>query len=242
MLSKLPFRTFCRSYKDDPYSKIKPKDYGREFYLTPYKKCIYLPKEEIKFGADAKACVYRNDRPTLKILYLPKLVFVILGISLCYSSNAFMDFSVISFFIGGGTFSIAALHAILGARVLNRVDLHQNGLEVDLTYKILPFVKWTTTHKISELADQKTSLLMHLWSLNPMPKNILSFLENEPREFFPLYQPINRFQFLLLHKGYKEMNDELLINIMNGVAIDTYKIKNRVHFFKDRYLEYKIKD
>jgi len=242
MLSKFPFRQFCSSFKDDPYSKIKPKDYGREFYLPENKKLLYLPKDEIQFGENAKACIYRNDKFTMKVVYLPKLVMVFLGLSFIYSSNVFMDFGLLSFIVGGGTLATAILHSIIGGRVLNRVDLHQNGLEVDFTYKILPFIKRTTTVKIADLAGKKSSPLMLMWSLNPIPKNILAFLENEARDFFPLYQPINKFQFLLLHRGNSEMNEELFINVMNGVSIDTYKIKNRVHLFKDRYIEYRIKD
>jgi hypothetical protein len=46
----------------------------------------------------------------------------------------------------------AALHSVLGGRVVKAVHLHADGTKIDISYRGLPFWTRTTTLNIGDLA------------------------------------------------------------------------------------------
>mmetsp|Transcript_6270 Transcript_6270/g.6159 ORF Transcript_6270/g.6159 Transcript_6270/m.6159 type:complete len:149 (+) Transcript_6270:261-707(+) len=132
---------------------------------------------------------------------------------------------------------IAAMHAIIGTKILTHIYLHLDGKSVDLRYRIFPFISWTKTYKITDFAGQKSNYLHLIYTLNPIPKNLLGFMECNQQELFPLFWQENAWKFFILARKPSVLNEDLFPNITNGVQIDTSKFRGRVNFFRERYIE-----
>ena len=74
----------------DPYSKIKPPEAQREFYLEENKTYQYLPKERIEF-IDKKALIFQSKGFCFKFLHLGKLLYPIIGVTTIAMSNVLFD-------------------------------------------------------------------------------------------------------------------------------------------------------
>ncbi|MEE4248781.1 MAG: hypothetical protein V2I33_25670 [Kangiellaceae bacterium] len=94
---------------------------------------------------------------------------------------------------------------------------------------------------------------MYMWTLHPLPKNILGFLESRMEDIFPVYITPNFFRFYVFWKGQFEtdqasrdeakayINEEVFVNVFNGVCINTYEAHERTYRFGDRYKEVKFR-
>lgn len=90
------------------------------------------------------------------------------------------------------------------------------------------------THFIEEFRDQRQRLPMLMWSLNPIPKNILAGIECDFNELLPMHANLGS-GFYILHGKPQINHQDLLVNCLNGVIIDTKSFQPRVNYFKDRY-------
>lgn len=141
----------------------------REFYVPKSKIMQYTPKENLEYEADGRILVYKNKTFRPKWIYLPKLYFPVLLMQAITSGNPLMGFGVI-FVVAVGIPTVTALsQSTFGARVVNTVHLHGDGQRVDVTYKLAPFISRTQTLAITDFRKLKSSQLMHLWSLHPLP-------------------------------------------------------------------------
>ncbi len=61
-------------------------------------------------------------------------------------------------------------------------------------------------------------------------------------DILPMFFNPNWFLFYVFWKGPSVMNEELFVNIFNGVTINTYNSFEKVYKFGDRYKEAKYKD
>lgn len=229
-------KRLIRHLSDDPYSKIKPKFRRKEFYLNSELQYMYTPTERIEF-TDGKAQIYSNSKYTLKLAYLPKLCFSVLGLAAVAHSNAMLDFSILIHIVLGITGTLGIGHSVLGARVLNSVYLKEDGRTVDITYKYVPLLTTTKTFAISEFRPRPTPVLMLMWSLNPMPRNMLGFLEAKVDDLLPMYLILKKHSFFLLHRKPEYVNEEIFANVCNGVSINTRESRRNSPLFKDRYKE-----
>ena len=209
----------------------------REFYIPKSKAMIYTPKDKLEQDEDGKILVYKNSTSRPKWIYLPKLYFPILLMQAITSGNPLMGFGVIFVVAVGGPTVTALTQSTFGARVVNSVHLHGDGQKVDVAYKWAPFLSRTKTYSIADFRNLKSSYLMHLWSLHPIPMNILGFLENKMSDILPCYLCLDNFRFWIFWKNPSFVNEELFINIFNGVSIDTYSKLPVVYKFADRYKE-----
>lgn len=220
--------------KDDPYSKKKPTS-EREFYLPEGKSYEYLPRERYTFSSN-RLLIYESKSFNLKFLYLPKLLLPIIGVTTMAVSNALLDYTLM---ITGVIYTSAILgigHSLLGCRVASKVYLHEDGKNIDVHTRILNLVTTVKTHPIKEFQQNYSSLLMFMWNLNPIPKNLIAGIEAPFEELGPMYAR-RKFGFYLLHGKPREVKEDLLINVLNGVSINTKAAKARVNFFKERYKE-----
>ena len=229
-------RNTFRKFTNDPYSKVKPKKLGREFYLDSSKQYMYTPKQSLSFE-NSKCLIYQNTNRTLKAMYLPKLFSAVVGLSAVVTSNALLDFTIMISLVLGTTGLVAGTHALLGARVLTHMHLLDSGRQVELTYKFAPFLSRSKVYDISEFKVQKTPILMHMWSLHPVPKNMIAYIEEDFSQLLPLYLSMGQFRFFIVHRKPNYVNEEIVANVTNGVYINTSMNIGRVNYFKDRFYE-----
>jgi hypothetical protein len=158
---------------------------------------------------------------------------ILLGLA---QGNAFGNMNALIYFSGVGSLALAAVHSIFFCRVAKEINLHEDGDKVEVVYSLLNCFERRKIHQISEFQKQLQHPLMFIWSLHPVPKNILAGIESDLDEMLPMHLNKN-FGFYLLHGKPVVNHQDLLINVMNGVIIDTKAFAGRVNYFKDRYRE-----
>ena len=153
---------FFQPKEKDPYSNIKPTEVSREFYLEESKLYEYIPKEKLAFDATKRLLIFESKGLAFKFLYMPKLLFPILGVSSMAFANAALDFTILIALVYSGTFLLGAALSVLGCRIATDIYLHEDGKNIDVTYKMLNLVNRTATHSIKEFKCQYTNVLMHM--------------------------------------------------------------------------------
>ncbi|OMJ66479.1 hypothetical protein SteCoe_36654 [Stentor coeruleus] len=220
--------------EQDPYSKKKPPEKQREFYLEEGKYYTYIPKERLVFE-DNKLLLYRSWGFTMKFLYQPKILIPFIGTSAIALGSILGNTSLMIVFVGGGAFTFGLLHALFACRIAKEIYLREDGKHIDVKYRLLNFANRTETHKITEFRDQRMTLLMYMWNLHPIPKNILAGIECEFNDIMPLYLK-GKIGFYMLHGKPQIYHQDLLINVMNGIDVNTRAFKGKVVYFKERYV------
>jgi hypothetical protein len=217
----------------DPYSNKKPPDPVREFYLEPNKSYQYLPKDRLNFS-NSRLLLYQSRKTTFKFLYLPKVLLpIITAFSLAISSSLLSSALLLELVIIS-SLGLSLSHSLFACRLLKAIHLHENGENVDLTFRVLQLFSYKTTHAISDFRDQRMGFLMYMWSLHPIPKNLLAGIESEFSELLPMYLK-KPFGFYLLHGKPQISHQDVLMNVLNGVSINTKAYKARVNFYRERY-------
>ena len=226
------FKDFMQREPEDPYNKIK-QEKSREFYLNESQCYQYIPKARLSFE-NSYLPIYKYRGLTFKLFYLAKVplpAFFVLGLT---QGNAFGSLIPLVYLTGFAGLAVAAIHSIVFCRIAKEINLHEDGDKVEVVYRWMNMIDQRKVHNIKDFRNQVQHPLMMMWSLNPVPKNILAGIEAEMENFLPIY--LNKpFGFYLLH-GKPEINhQDLLINVLNGVIIETKAFQNRVNYFKDRY-------
>lgn len=226
------FKDLIQREPDDPYSKIK-QEKPREFYLDESKCYQYIPKSRLTFE-NSYLPLYKYRGTTFKLFYLAKVplpAFCAIGLNQANFSGSLLPLVYIT---GFASLAIAAIHSVLFCRIAKEINLHEDGDKVEVVYRWMNMIDQRKVHNIQEFRNQVQHPLMMMWSLNPVPKNILAGIETEFDNFLPIY--LNKpFGFYLLHGKPDVSHQDLLINALNGVIIDTKAFQNRVTYFKDRY-------
>ena len=149
-------------------------------------------------------------------------------------SNIVFDYSYMIASVSLATFLLGFGHSTLGCRVVTRIHLHEDGKNLDLTLRYFNLIDHTHEVPIAEFRNNYASLLMFMWNLHPIPKNIISGIESPIEELLPMYAK-HSYGFYMLHGKPKEVKEEILFNVLNGVQINTKNFKPRVNFFRERY-------
>lgn len=210
--------------------------FSSEFYLDRAKQFMYTPRSPLTFDETGKAPIYLTSKNVFKLRYLPKLYFANLAVGAIISSNAMLNFAPIITIIIGSTWGLGLLHSLTGCKVVKSVKLFDCGTKVEITYRLVRFIDRTIVIPVEDLNAELKSQLMLIWSLNPVPKNLISALELEKDLMFPCYFPLNHWEFLLFPKP-SDHHKEAFVNAFNGVAVETTRTIGLTGLFKDRYKE-----
>jgi hypothetical protein len=219
----------------DPYSKTKTPETTREFYLDSTKDYIYIPKDRLEFES-GKLRIFENKSRTLKVFYMPKLMLPTVGVGSVAVGSSLINYAGALSFTLLVSLAVGILHSTLGCKILTKIDLHEDGKHVDISYRVFNMFEITAKHPISEFKDQYVSMIMLMWSLHPIPKNILSAIESPVEELMPMYLR-HEYGFYLLHGKPTVFRPDIFFNIANGVNINTKAFKPKTYFFKGRYKE-----
>lgn len=226
-------KSFLQPAEKDPYSKKKPPDPQREFYLEENKHYQYTPTQKLNFAA-SKLLLYKSKGFTFKIFYLSKLLIPIIGVTTLVNSITFLDFTILVAGVAGSITTLGLGHSFLCGRICKEIYLHEDGNHLDFVFSLLGVFSRSVTLPIRDLRSQFMSPLMFMWSLHPIPKNILAGIECEFDHLTPLYTKHNSKFYILYGKPYISHQD-LLVNALNGVEINTKAFKGRVVYFRERY-------
>ena len=216
----------------DPYSNVKV-DKQREFYLDEGKSYQYIPKTRLNFEK-SYLTLYKYRGVSFKVLYLPKVpipALVTTGLATGGAFGSSMPLIVVSIIV---PFALALIHSVLFCRIAKEIHLHEDGDKIDVVYSIMNLVEKRKTHLIKDFSDQRQRVPMLMWSLNPIPKNILAGIECDLGDLMPMHANKN-YGFYLLHGKPQIFHQDLLVNCLNGVIIDTKSFQPRVNYFKERY-------
>jgi hypothetical protein len=214
------------------------RSFSSDFYLDICKNYMYTPRTPLSFDGTGKSLIFASNKQVFKLRYLPKLYFANIGLGAIIHSNSMLNFGPIISLVLGSTWGLGVLHAMTGCKVVKSVRLHDCGTKVDVAYRFLRFMDKTLTFDVVQLREQLKPQLMLMWSLNPLPKNLLSALELEEDLLFPCYFPLDQWNFLLFPKP-TEHHKEALINVFNGVSVETTRTLGLAGMFKDRFREIK---
>mmetsp|Transcript_9628 Transcript_9628/g.18767 ORF Transcript_9628/g.18767 Transcript_9628/m.18767 type:complete len:233 (+) Transcript_9628:1556-2254(+) len=207
--------------------------FAKGYLSNAAKKFIFTPKAPLPTDIYGKRPVYCTDRYPFKFRYLLKFYF----------ANAFI--SSIAVPIGlpaivGSVFttlySMGMLQSSFGCKVVQSVRLHECGKKVEVNYRMMRFIQRSADFDIEQLRHRKQGFMMRAWSLKRAPQEVVETLNQNKELKFPFYVPVSRWSFLLFNDP-KDYHKESLLNIFNGIPIDTTRTQDNSGEYYANYTE-----
>lgn len=193
---------------------------------------VYTPKNPLVFDEEGYAVIYqskkRNIFKPLKLKYCWKLIFPILfsiGITIQATTH-----SAIGIFL---SWSFPFLMYTKGL-IVNTIKLNKDGKSIKISYKRFRF--WRTKEVELSISDFKepSGNSFIIWSLYEFPDDLKTFAENESINRITFAKYWGNWSFFILPNNSEILNREILVNILNGVFVDTENLGGEE--LKSRYL------
>lgn len=222
-------------------SKFGPSDEEdtAAFFLSDLStyQYIYTPKSALEFDINGFSLVYQAPSRSIfaphKLRYCWKIIFpVLFSIGLTFQPIVHSNISIIL------SWCLPLLLLTQGLMV-EKIFLNQDGKTVKFVYKRFKFLP--LKEKVFDVSTFKepSGDAFIFWSLYEFPDDLKTFNENAAVERIGFGKNINWWSFFVLPKGALQINREVLINVMNGIYIDTKELGGED--LKSRYFILEVK-
>ena len=204
------------------------------FFLEDLKnyQYIYTPKQSLIFDDQGYSLVFQTNYPRFfmphKLKYCWKLIFpIFFSLGVTFQTTAHTNLSML--------LSWVIPFAILSrALMVDKIFIHKDGKHAKFLYKRFKF--FGLKEKVLDVSHFKEPAgdAFMIWSLYEFPDDLKTFSENEAVKRIAFAKYLTWWSFFLLPKFPKEVNREVLINMLNGIYIDTEHLGG--DDLKSRYL------
>jgi hypothetical protein len=199
---------------------------------------IYTPKNSISFDQDGLALVYKAKKTNFllpyKLTHCWKIVFPVLfsiGVTMQPSHHTTPSI-LLSWCI--------PLAILTRALIVDKIYLCKDGKTAKFVYKRFKFLpKREKIINLNKFKEPKGDSFF-IWSVYEFPDDLKTFNENPNVSRISFAKYISWWSFFLLPKNPAEINREVLINILNGIYIDTTQtggedLKSRYYIFEPKH-------
>lgn len=188
------------------------------FFLEGSQQYIYTPSQKLAFEDDY-ALIFKSSSRLWHVekLSVCRKIFGLYGIAGFVAMQPFF-YSLPTIML-----SIIAPQVILSrGLLLDRIWLHKSGGKLRLTYRRFKFGFASTVEvDVSEMKEPSGDKF-GLWNLYEFPDDLRTYMESEGLLKWGYAKRLKGWWSFLILKGKPtDVNREILVNVLNGVKIDT---------------------